>query len=33
MQLYLSSYKLGDEPEVLGDLVYGSKRIGVVRNA
>ena len=33
MQLYLSSYQLGTNPDELASLVLGDKRIGVIRNA
>ncbi len=33
MQLYLSSYRLGDKAADLARLVMGQKRIGVIRNA
>lgn len=33
MQLYLSSYRLGNHAEKLGHMVAGHKRIGVIRNA
>ena len=33
MQLYLSSYRLGNHAEKLGQMVVGNKRIGVIRNA
>lgn len=33
MKLYLSSYRLGDNPDELAGLVSGRKSIGVIRNA
>lgn len=33
MKLYLSSFRIGDRPEVLAGLFAGRKRVGVIRNA
>lgn len=33
MKLYLSSYRIGTNPEVLANLISGRKRIAVIRNA
>ena len=33
MKLYLSSYRLGDKAERLGQLISGERRVGVIRNA
>lgn len=33
MKLYLSSYRFGDNAYILGQLVSGNRRIGVIRNA
>ncbi len=33
MKIYLSSYRIGNNPDELSELVSGQKRIGVIRNA
>jgi len=33
MKLYLSSYRIGTNPEVLANLISGKKRIAVIRNS
>jgi len=33
MKLYLSSYKIGDNPQLLADLIGGNKKIAIIPNA
>ena len=33
MKLYLSSYKIGDNPKLLADLICNNKKIAIIPNA